>query len=117
MGFLSDGSFGIGSSINIVCMDGFGSHFKGKPALFRRLMLMKFPMAPQSIRAVVLMISVPVASLMERQIVHSLGKATSTWKRSWEEDIVEAHIFLALYMHIPSHPIIIPLSFSLCRPV
>ena len=48
---------------------------------------MKFPVALQSMRAVVLMICVPVASLIGRQIVHSLGNATSTWDRSWEEDI------------------------------
>ena len=48
---------------------------------------MKFPVAPQSMRAVVSTICVPVASLMGRQIVHSFGRATSTWDKSWEDDI------------------------------
>ena len=48
---------------------------------------MKFPVAPQSMRAVVSMICVPVANLIGRQIVRSLGKATNTWDRSWEEDV------------------------------
>ena len=50
-------------------------------------MSMKFPVVPQSMRAVVSMIWVPVASLMGRRIVHSFGKATSTWDKLWKEDI------------------------------
>ena len=60
---------------------------RGKFALDKRPMLIKFLVAPQLIRAVVLMIWVPVASLIGRQIVHSFGKATSTCDKSWEEDI------------------------------
>ena len=48
---------------------------------------MKFPVALQSMRAVVLTICVPVASLIGRQMVCSFGRATSTWDKSWEEDI------------------------------
>ena len=66
---------------------GLGKCCSGKFALDKRLMLMKFPVAPQSIRAVVSTICVPVVSLIGRQIVRSFGKATSTWNKSWEEDI------------------------------
>ena len=45
---------------------GLGRCCKGKFALDRRPMLVKFPVAPQSMRAVVSMICVPVANLMER---------------------------------------------------
>ena len=66
---------------------GLGRHCRGKFALDKRLMSMKFPVAPQSMRAVVLMICVPVANLTGRRIVRSFGKATNTWDRSWEEDV------------------------------
>ena len=45
---------------------GLGSHCNGKLAFDRRPMSMKFPVAPQSMRAVVSMICVPVASLIGR---------------------------------------------------
>ena len=54
-------------------------------ALDKRPMSMKFPVAPQSMRAMVSTIWDPVANLMGRQIVCSFGKATNTWDRSWEE--------------------------------
>ena len=66
---------------------GLGSRCSGKLALDRRPMSMKFPVVPQSMRAVVSTICVPVASLTGRQMVHSFGKATSTWDKSWEEDV------------------------------
>ena len=66
---------------------GLGRHCRGKFALDRRPMSMKFPVMLQSTRAVVLTICVPVASLIGRQIVRSFGKATSTWDKSWEKDI------------------------------
>ena len=66
---------------------GLGRWCKGKLALNRRLMLMKFPVAPQSMRAVVSTIWVLAASLIGRWMVCSLDKATSTWDRSWKEDI------------------------------
>ena len=43
---------------------GLGSRCSGKLALDRRLMSMKFPVAPQSMRGVVSTICVPVTSLM-----------------------------------------------------
>ena len=66
---------------------GLGRHHSGKFALDRRSMSMKFLVAPQSMRAVVLTICVPVASLIGRRIVRSFGKATNTWDKSWEEDV------------------------------
>ena len=66
---------------------GLGRHCRGKFALDSRPMSMKFPVAPQSMRAVVSTICVPVANLIGRRIVRSLGNATSTWDRSWEEDV------------------------------
>ena len=45
---------------------GLGSHCNGKLALDRRPMSMKFPVVPQSMRAVVSMICVPVANLIGR---------------------------------------------------
>ena len=66
---------------------GLGRCCRGKFALDKRPMSMKFPVAPQSIRAVVSTICVPVANLIGRRIVRSFGNATSTWDRSWEEDV------------------------------
>ena len=66
---------------------GLGRCCKGKFALNKRLMSMKFLVAPQLMRAVVSTICVPVANLIGRRMVHSFGKATNTWDRSWEEDI------------------------------
>ena len=48
---------------------------------------MKFPVALQLMRAVVSTICVPVTSLIGRQMVCSFGRATSTWDKSWEEDV------------------------------
>ena len=45
---------------------GLGRHCRGKFALDKRPMSMKFPVAPQSMRAVVSMICVPVANLIGR---------------------------------------------------
>ena len=66
---------------------GWERHCRGKFALDKRPMSMKFPVAPQSTRAVVSTICVPVANLIGRRIVRSFGNATSTWDRSWEEDV------------------------------
>ena len=66
---------------------GLGNRCSGKLALDRSPMLMKFPVAPQSMRAVVLTICIPVTSLTGRQMVRSFGRATSTWDKSWEDDI------------------------------
>ena len=66
---------------------GLGRCCRGKLALDKRPMSMKFLVAPQSMRAVVSMICVPVANLIGRQIVRSFGKATNTWDKLWEEDV------------------------------
>ena len=66
---------------------GLGSRCNGKWAFDRRLMLMKFPVAPQSMRAVVTTICVPVTSLIGRRMVRSFGRATSTWDKLWEDNI------------------------------
>ena len=66
---------------------GLGSRCSGKSALDRRPISMKFPVAPQSMRAVVSTICVPVSSLTGRRMVRSFGKATSTWDKSWEDDV------------------------------
>ena len=66
---------------------GLGRHCSGKLALDRRPMSMKFPVALQSMRVVVSTICVPVATLTGRRMVCSFGKATSTWDKSWEDDV------------------------------
>ena len=48
---------------------------------------MMFPVALQSMRAVVSTICVPVANLIGRRRVYSFGKATNIWDKSWEEDV------------------------------
>ena len=66
---------------------GLGSRCSGKLALDKRPMSMKFPVALQSTRAVVSTICVPVTSFIGRQMVRSFGRATSTWDKSWEDDV------------------------------
>ena len=66
---------------------GLGRCCNGKLALDRRSMSMKFPVVLQLMRAVVLTICVPVASLIGRRMVRSFGRATSTWNKSWEDDV------------------------------
>ena len=57
---------------------GWGSLFRGKLARDSSPRSMKFPVAPESTRVVVLMVWVPTSSLMGKQSVCSLGEATST---------------------------------------
>ena len=66
---------------------GLGSRCSGKLALDKSPMSMKFPVALQSMRVVVSTICVPVTSLIGRQMVCSFGRATSTWDKSWEDDV------------------------------
>ena len=66
---------------------GLGNRCSGKLALDKRPMLMKFPVALQSMRVVVLTICVPITSLIGRRMVRSFGRATSKWDKSWEDDI------------------------------
>ena len=48
---------------------------------------MKFPVAPQSMMVVVLTIWLPTESLTGMRMVLSLGRATSTWLTSWEDNV------------------------------
>ena len=57
---------------------GWGSLFKGKLARDKSPRLMKFPVAPESTRAEVLMVWVPTSSVIGKQRVRSLEVATST---------------------------------------
>ena len=88
MDFLSNGSLDMAVPSTLYALIGLGRCCRGKFAWDKRSMSMKFPVAPQSIRAVVLTICIPVASLMGRQMAHLFDKATSTWDKSWEGDVV-----------------------------
>ena len=57
---------------------GWGSLFRGKLVRDSSPRSMKFPVALESMRVVVLMVWVPTSSLIGKQSVHSLGEATST---------------------------------------
>ena len=69
----------------LLVMMGLGSFSRGNSRRHRRLTSMKFPVAPQSTRAVVSMICVPLDSLMGIHMVLSLGRAVITWFTIWEE--------------------------------
>ena len=71
----------------LLAMMGLGSFSRGNSRRHRRLMSMKFLVAPQLTRVVVLMICVPLDSLMEIHMVLSLGRAIITWFMIWEEYI------------------------------
>ena len=60
---------------------GWGWHLRGKLAWVSSPRSVRFPVAPQSMTVVVLMICKPVASLTGKWIVLSFGKATSTCAR------------------------------------
>ena len=68
---------GVPSTLNTPM--GWGSRFKGKLARDSSPRLMKFPVAPESTRAVVSTVWIPTSSLIGKRRVHSLGEATSTW--------------------------------------
>ena len=57
---------------------GWGSLFKGKLARDNSPRSIKFPVAPESMRAEVSTVWIPTSSLMGKQRVHSLEGATST---------------------------------------
>ena len=57
---------------------GWGSLFKGKLARDKSPRSIKFLVAPESMRAEVLMVWVPTSSLMGKRRVRSLEGATST---------------------------------------
>ena len=64
---------------------GLGSFSKGNSRRQRRPTSIKFPVAPQLMRAVVSTICVPLDSLMGIHMVLSLGRAVITWFTIWEE--------------------------------
>ena len=66
---------------------GLGSFSRGNLRRQRRQTSIKFPVAPQSTRAVVSTICVPLDSLMGIRMVLSLGRAVITWFMIWEEYI------------------------------
>ena len=71
----------------LLAMMGLGSFSRGNSRRHRRPTSMKFLVAPQSTRAVVLTICVPLDSLMGIRMVLSLGRAVITWFTIWEEYI------------------------------
>ena len=70
-----------------LAMMGLGSFSRGNLRRQRRPTSMKFPVAPQSTRAVVLMICVPLDSLMGIHMVLSFGRAVIRWFTVREEYI------------------------------
>ena len=69
----------------LLAMMGLGSFSRDNLRRHRRSTSMKFPVAPQSTRAVVSMICIPLDSLMGICMVLSLGRAVITWFMIWEE--------------------------------
>ena len=71
----------------LLAMMGLGSFSRGNSRRQRRLTSIKFPVAPQLTRVVVLTICVLLDSLMGMRKVLSLGRAVITWFTIWEEYI------------------------------
>ena len=69
----------------LLAMMGLGIFSRGNSRRQRRLTSMKFSIAPQLTRAVVLIICVPLDSLMGICMVLSFGRAVITWFTIWEE--------------------------------
>ena len=69
----------------LLAIMGLGSFSRGNLRRQRRPTSIKFLVAPQSTRAVVSMICVPLDSLMGICKVLSLGRAVITWFTIWEE--------------------------------
>ena len=59
----------------------------------RRPRSMKFPVAPESIKAVVSTVCFPKSNLTGKRRVLSLSEATSTWDRDWEGNVEVASRF------------------------
>ena len=53
----------------------------------------KFPVAPESIRAVVSTVCFPMSNLTGKRRVLSLSGATNTWDRDWEGNVEVASHF------------------------
>ena len=71
----------------LLAMMDWGSFSKGNLRMQRRPTSMEFPDAPQLMRAVVLMICVPLDSLMEIHMVLSFGRTVITWFTVREESV------------------------------
>ena len=69
----------------LLAMMGLGSFSRGNTRRQRRLTSMKFLVAPQSTRAVISTICVPLDSLIGIHMVLSFGRAVITWFTIWEE--------------------------------
>ena len=69
----------------LLVMMGLGSFSRGNSRRQRRPTSMKFLVAPQLTRVVVLTICVPLDSLMGICMVLSFGRAVITWFTVWEE--------------------------------
>ena len=85
VGLPPDDSFGVSGSIDVIGDDGFRSFSRGNSRRQRRRTSIKFPVAPQSTRAVISTVCVPLDSLMGIRMVLSLGRAVITWFTIWEE--------------------------------
>ena len=71
--------------LTLLVMMGLGSFSRGNLRRQRRPISIMFPVALQSMRAVVSMICVPLDSLMGMHKVLSFGRAIITWFTIWEE--------------------------------
>ena len=87
MSFPFNGSFDIGSSIDIVCMDALGEASQGEVGLGQKAYVNEVSGGTTVGEGSGFNNLSSSTSLMERQMVLSLDKATSTWERSWKKDI------------------------------
>ena len=71
----------------LLAMMNLGRFSRGNSRRQRRPTSMKFLVAPQSTRVVVLTICVPLDSVMGIHMVLSFGRAVITWFTVWEEYI------------------------------
>ena len=74
-------------SLALKARTGWDIFFRGRFMRERSPRSIKFPVAPESIRAGVLMICLPRSNLTGKQRVLSLSEATSTCDRDWEGNV------------------------------
>ena len=72
---------------------GWSILFRGKFASDRRPRSIKFPVAPELIKVVVLTVCFLMSSLTGKRSVLSLSEATSTWDKDWEGNVEVASCF------------------------
>ena len=72
---------------------GLGKQMRVKFSRERRHMSMKFPVAPESMRVVVLMVLFFPCSKMGKLMILLLGDTTSTQFIEWEEDVKVTSLF------------------------